>query len=105
MFDFSISHKVLLFRNEEPERENINIDIIFEGVFYLDIPTRLEGLSILEADDQEISNILAKYNDKFYPEFGEKIFVIKSDSNKYFIGCVRYLIKENSLPGLTSSIK
>lgn len=93
MAGYNISHKVLLLRNEDPERVKSNIDIIFEGVFYLEIPTRLNGIAISDGGARENAYVLNKFNGKIYPEYGQRVFVIKSEGFEYLIGCVRYLIK------------
>lgn len=105
IFDFNISHKVLLIRNTDPRREKINIDIIFYSVFYLDIPTLLIDFSIRDAREDETAYVMNKYNDKFYPEMGDKILVISTNEKKYYIGCNKFVVTENSLINLKSSIR
>ncbi len=105
MLDYIISHKVLLFRSLHLNENNKNIDIIFEGVFYLELPTRIHGFQIYEADVNTFTEISNKHNEIIRPEFGKKIFSIQSDNKQYYIGCVRVMVKENTLDPLESSIR
>ena len=105
LLDYNISHKVLLFRNKIDSESNQNVDLIFEAVFYLEVPTRLRNIVLFQADENTINVLLNKFNEKFYPEFGQTVFVIESENKQYFIGCNRYLIQENALDHLTSSIR
>ena len=105
LLDYNISHKVLLYRGQIKKEIKQNIDLIFEGVFYIEVPTRLHGLILYEADEILKEEILKKISEKFYPELGQTFFVIESDNKRYIIGCNRFLIQENSLIYLESSIK
>ncbi|NOT52445.1 MAG: hypothetical protein HOP10_14340 [Chitinophagaceae bacterium] len=91
----------MLYRNNKGSG---NIDLIFEGVFFIEVPTRIHDILLYEADKIQIEEVIKKYNDVFYPQFN-KIYVINSDNKNYFIGCVRYLVQENSLFPLVSSIR
>ncbi len=105
LLDYNTSHKVLLYRGQIEKEIKQNIDLVFEGVFYIEAPTRLQGLILYEADEIFKKEILKKINGEIYPEFGQTFFVIESDNKRYIIGCNRFLIQENSLIYLESSIK
>ena len=102
--DYNISHKVLLFRNFD-DSEKGNIDLIFELVFYLQIPTRISDFILYEADEITKKTL---QEEAFYGaplQDPQTYFVIESGERKYYIGCWRFIIKKNRLLSLESSIK
>jgi len=105
LLDYNISHKVLLFRKSSNTEENQNIDLVFEGTFYLEVPTKLKNIIVYQADEETTNKVIKRYGGMFYPEYSQVIFVIESGTALYYIGCIRLLITENSLNLLTSSIK
>ncbi|MNI10945.1 hypothetical protein D3C73_640740 [compost metagenome] len=68
-----------------------NIDIEFSAVVYVDLPTILNGIVIIELLD----NIPEKFQD-FKLKFGHKIFEIKSSGNSYYIVAGNYRIGKNT---------
>lgn len=46
LWDYTVGHAQLLLRSPATTDEPFNIDIVFLGVETLDIPTRMEGLSM-----------------------------------------------------------
>lgn len=106
ILDYNVSHRVLLLRGRLPDSKSIHSDIIFEGVFYIEMPTQLEGFVLYMADDMITSQVIStRYNYPFYPQFNQAIYVLESEGKKYFVGCVRVLIKESNMNYMESSIK
>ena len=63
MWGALVSHSQLLIRSpkgpaspSEPERLT-NIGLVFDGVDYLNLPTSLKGLELLEPSQEEIANV------------------------------------------------
>lgn len=104
-FDYNISHKLLLLRNNDShEFSGPNIDLIFESVFYLEIPTSLQDILIYEASDDDVGRIEKRIGQKIDKEFGFKIYSIESNQGRFYIGCSRFIIEKNNLPFMKSSI-
>ena len=105
LIDYNVSHKLLLIRNTEIEKNEINnCDILFIGVYYLDIPENFESISINEANESDYNIIEEKCHFKVYRAH-QKLFRIESSGKKYYIGCTNYKVEKNNLNPLESSIK
>lgn len=103
--DYNISHKLLLLRNNDShEYSEPNTDLIFESVFYIDLPTSLQDIRILEASDEEVERIEKKIGQTIHKEFGLKVYSIESSQSRFYVGCSRFIIKKNNLPFIESSI-
>lgn len=106
MLDYNISHKVLLFRkNDSYQFSQPNVDLIFESVFYMELPTSLENICIYEASNTLVQEVELKFGQTIYQHLGYKVYVIECNQNAYYVGCSRYILKENRLPYTQSSIK
>lgn len=53
MIDFNQSHNELLFRKHKSNAGDANIDLLFKGVYSLNIATTYKGISILLVDRAE----------------------------------------------------
>jgi len=104
LIDAHSSHHMLLLRNTTilENAETINIDILFESVKYIDIPTFFNGLTIEEGADDDKLFLKSKYFDGTVFDYC-KIFVLESQGLKFYVIAVRCVITENSLGvGVTS---
>lgn len=104
--DYRMSHKLLLIRGSEIiNEENINIDLIFDGVFYIEAPETFEDLTVYDApDDIKITEVRDRISYQVNVPY-EKIFILESGSNKYYIGARKLTTKKNKLPPLESSLE
>jgi hypothetical protein len=105
VLDYNISHKVLLLRRHDLSLPMENLDLIFESVFYMEIITRLNDIIIYQADIKTTDELQKRFSRIFYPQFGQVFYILESEGGKFIIGCGRYLVKENSLDYLESSIR
>ena len=94
--DYHVSHKQLLIRGEDAI-ENDNIDLAFEGTFFLSCPTTFNGIKIYLLDHDSSK-------EKGLPVSVVKNFLIESENNQYFIQAGALRIFRNSLPLVESSI-
>ena len=104
MLDYSISHKILLLRNNDSyESQGPNTDLTFESVYFMDMPTSMEDIVLYEGDDEVFKQIEAKCVREIFRQY-ETVFVLESQGKKYYVGCWRYQIKQNNLNPLTSGL-
>ena len=100
--DYSLTHKVLLLRNNTQIGETFhNVDILFGGTFYIEIATRLNDIVIEIGDEQDMEYIIPRSNGQ---AILGKVFIIHSGGIKYYVGAGQMEILENSLDILETSI-
>ena len=105
ILDYRMSHKLLLLRASKRKGDTLsNIDILFRGVFYLEIPERLEDIVIRKAIQEEVDYVCNRCYYNVFLQYSE-IFVLECANSKYFIGAGDFQVSENQLPPLESSIK
>ncbi len=86
--------------------ENIyhNIDILFEGVFYVQTPTSFDyGFELYKGDEADKEYITPFIGVNPYWQFNE-VYIVKSKEREYFICAVRIFISKNDLPPGKTSI-
>lgn len=106
LLDYNITHSRVLFRcSQTYESKGYNTDLIFESVFFMEIPSHFQDVRIYEADEPTFNYIQDKCISEIYKEQHDNIFVLESCGKKYYIGCWRFLINETSLLPLESSIE
>ena len=86
--DYSISHSQLLIRSPKSDNYENNIDLIFQGVFYLSIIDTLYGIKVCKSDDEVDVEL---YNDS------RNLFSIDSSTSRFYIGASSVLICSNVL--------
>ncbi len=96
-FDFHISHKQLLLRDSSLVGEkNRNLDILFEGVRFIQSVTEFEGkLEIYEGDENDEAYASSMMKEEAYWERGNKLFILKADQGEFFIVAGQVRIHEN----------
>jgi hypothetical protein len=72
--------------------EETNLDILFWGVFYVDLPYRLCGIEITYPSPQEVERLRARLPQPF-PE-GD-LFVLCSQEQRFYVMARSYLIYEH----------
>lgn len=95
---YTVSHSFLLLRSpmlfEDLEgysdETRFNIDIEFTTVFYLDIPSKLEGIAI-----SEITNEIPDKIKHYASSSGSKIFEIRSNEDRFYIASGGFKVGEN----------
>lgn len=97
LWAYTVSHSCLIIRSpmfiddfENQDKSSIyNIDIEFSSVTYLDIPSSLNGLSIVQCTQQ----IPDKFKDYIRPDL--QVFEIRSQGKSYTIISDGYRIGKN----------
>ena len=85
LFDFFISHSQLVLRcdNEDENSINKSIDIMFQGVLYLDIKAfSLDSTILRMADKDESKSMQSKIES--YERRYTQVFILETNKKKYF---------------------
>lgn len=101
-YDFQVSHGQLLLRSDKRKGYDNNIDIVFFGVSYIQLFTKLDGIVIRVAD----KTLVADYNSvsKYLTYEGENLFEIESNSEKYYLAASFARVFENQLESYETSL-
>ena len=89
-----MSHGQLLVRSPKDANHSTNLDLMFSGVEYMDLPRHLGQIEVHEPDETDVLFIrerLAKQGGS------DSIFVLISDSRRYRVVAAALKISENEL--------
>src|SRR5262245_52183856 len=102
VWDWSVSHCRLLIRSPRSGQDPTerNIDIAFYGVFYLELPESLHGISVVAPTPEDEAYLRAKAT----PGMHGRLFVLESSGRRLFVGAVQMEVTENDLPPMQSSL-
>lgn len=89
MWDYCVSHDQCLIRSSGEGLNSPNIDVIFYGVSYLEIPSLFDGIKITHCPIEK----------------GGLEFVIESAGKSYYIHAVYCKVFENELKRLDTSLE
>lgn len=93
-WEFKVSHGQLLIRSPKDANHPTNIDLMFSGVEYMDLPRHLGQLEVQQPDETDVSFIgerLAKQGSS------DSIFVLTSDNRRYRVVAAALTVSENEL--------
>ena len=94
MWFYNVSHRRLLLRSTKQNRFSTRVDVYFEFVEAMHLPTSIDGLSITElTEPAEISDFLAK----FRLQTVEKIFVLRSPGQVGYVIANSVRVNEDQL--------
>jgi len=83
-----------------------NIDIIFHGVFYLEITLSLDGLRIEDATPEEIEHLEKRVLiDHREGPGAQKYFALGTNSGRFFIGAFDFKVEENDFEAMETSLE
>ena len=100
LHDYYPSFHMLLLRSRPLTAADQNvIDIIFRGVFYVELRSDLDGVMISEASDEEAAQ-LDKRADLSQRYEANRYFVLTSREQRYRVGAHLYYVEENNLTRL-----
>ena len=103
LIDFSTSHNQFLYRSSKNEKFNRNIDILFEGVSFMQLPLNLYGFEIVlgnKNDYKELKKIVPDLDSYSH----KKMIVLQNNLIKNFCLADRISYQENDLEALETSI-
>lgn len=88
---YTVSHKQMLLRSVDSD-EGCNIDIYFGDVSYVEIPTEINGIVIVETEQKDMEYIKRRIGST-----DKTITVMMSGNKKYFIVSSVVKIMKNNL--------
>jgi len=97
LWDYNVSLDTMLIRSNNDEG---NVDLVFWGVYFLQSKTMFKGIKIQEAtikDYELVKNYTANKN--------EKLYVLESEKEFFFIGALGLSIHTNNLEFHVSTIR
>ena len=104
ILDYHISHRRMLVRSTETSEEGVrNTDLLFDGVFYIEMPDKLDGVTIREGSEQEYEYVEGRCFFEVHRQFS-KVFVLRSQEKDYYVGARGIEVSENDKPPLESSL-
>ena len=102
VWEYDVSHKQLLLRSPRDGTHSKNIDLVFVGVEYLDLPTSLHGVTIGTAVDTDVGrarDALGK------PVGTNEVFVLESGRRRCLVVAASGRIEENDLDLFETSLE
>lgn len=103
LWNYVISHDRMLIRSPKNQNYTHNIDILFLGVYYLNLPTMMKGLTIYQADTEHISAIETLLNINLLKS-SLSLFIVESNNHTYQIVAAKMHIEKNELGFFESSL-
>ncbi len=83
MWQYSVSMKRLLLRSTRTETFDSRIDVLFQNVKAMKLPTLLEGLLVVEADPAQLATISQETG--LLPDRETVIFVVRSPAYEGYV--------------------
>ncbi len=103
LLDYHISHCQLLIRCTTTTEDSwSNLDILFEGVDYIELSNSFEDIHLQNGSEDDWAYIATRCNE-IYRQFYQ-LYKITSEGKTFYILAVQIRISTNSLLGLQSSI-
>lgn len=88
---YTVSHRQMLLRSIGT-KEKCNMDIYFGDVLYIEIPTKINAIEILQTSQADIDYIAQRIGNT-----NETITVLSSESRKYYVVSSVVKVLENGL--------
>src|SRR5262249_3878557 len=98
---YHISHARMVIRSSRGEGHPRNLDMVFLGVDYLSLPSRLEGLEIAEPTAADLDRVRAAYRTDVQPEF---VHVLASKGRRNIVVAAGVKVEENDLESFDSGL-
>jgi len=97
IWDYSVSHAQLLLRSaKEGEAQNsLNIDLVFSGVFYVELRESLNGIRLVSPTQTELARLESR--SRIRQDGTHTFFGILSNGERFFVGASHLKVAENTL--------
>lgn len=103
LYDASPTHLQVLFRSFPTHPSKENLDILVQGVTFLQIPSTIKGMSIEVKKREDLGHFELEVGLKFKPD--NKLFVITEKAKKYYIVAEKISYQRNQLTDTSLPIK
>lgn len=99
IWEYKVSHQQLLIRSPKSESHATNLDLIFVGVDYMALPTSMNGISIVPANEEELQFASTIAGQPF------QVIVLETGGRRYLIKAAHFRVSENELDLFESSLE
>ena len=102
IWDYNVGHSQMLLRSPISDAAETNIDIVFLGVEYLGIPSKLVGVGLMPAERnhaKKIERLMGRPIDR------RSIHVLISGGKEYLLVAAGYFVSRNHLDLFESSLE
>lgn len=102
LWDYNVSHNQLLFRSPKGTDSKENVDIVFWGVEYLDVPTTFKEVDIVPGtlrDAEKVSMLIGK------PIGPGDVYRLVSSEHIFLVAAAGYKVLSNDLDLFESSLE
>ena len=99
VWDWCVSHSQLLLRSarNQNDPDDSNLDLVFAGVFYMELPNIIRGVEIVQPlPGDDAGRVQAPDGGQYY--------VLVTEKRRFIVGAVSLQIMENKLAFLESSL-
>jgi hypothetical protein len=100
LWDYRVSHEQMLLRSPRTPQIETNIDVVFWGVEWIELPTVLAGVGLMAPDADEAAAITRRHKGV---EDGS-LYCIASGGDRYFIAAQGFRVLQNVLDIFDSTL-
>lgn len=101
LWDYSVSHMQMLLRSPRTPDIETNIDVVFWGVEFVELPTSLLGIEIIAASSGDASDLRARLKRNVEPG---GLFRVVSSGNSYVVVASGFTVFQNMLDIFDSTV-
>jgi hypothetical protein len=94
LWEYRVSHGMMLVRSPMSPTEKMNVDIMFAGVEYLDLPRFLRELEIDDPTDADIAFAIDRLGK---PLKNKQVIVLKAGSKRYVVVAAGVKVVESDM--------
>ncbi len=101
IWDYNVSHNQLLLRSPRTPEINTNIDFVFWGVEYIDLPTSFVGISLEPPERADMFNVERSIGK---PCDISGVYCVVSGEQRHFVLASGFKVLENQLDIFETSL-
>lgn len=102
VWEFRVSHEQLLLRSPRTKEQPRNIDVIFGGVDYMELPSKLGEIEIVEPTEADLTRVRTAYKAEVRPDW---VRVLVSRGRRYLVVAAGMKVEDNDLDLFESSLE
>ena len=92
LWEYRVSHGALLIRSPRGPQDATNVDVVFDGVEYIDCPRMLRGLMLTEGSANEAHELASTLGEICPPD---RLFVLVSGEGRHYVVASSCRVDEN----------
>jgi len=93
IWKYHVSHSMLLVRSPQNKEHKTNIDIIFHGVRFINLPNIFYGMSISPISPEIDKDLLVMIENMQYNP--NEVLVFRGDKQKFYVIASGFSVEEN----------